>query len=885
MGNLKKSLLIAYIVVFFSICIIPIVVFPFLQNSEMIEKKELSAAPSLIKDGMINTDFSSECNSYISDHFPFRTVLLFVSNHMLSDVFKSPVGNVVTGRDGWLFYEDTVADYTGTNAMSEDELNSIIITLDLMNEQVEANGGHFVFAPVPNKNSIYSQFMPDFYIHDRNNNLDRLYTKLATSDIHYVNLKNKILQAVSFNDTSYNDPLVTYYHKKDSHWNNLGAEIGYNSIMESIDNDFTPVDYSYTTSYSWDGDLEKLLYPKWWSKDLQYNMEYQLAPYEFVTPTPYDSTEAMLADLMSDKEENDSTIVTKHTDTDTMSELYMIRDSFGRAILPYMINQYDLATFVRTNCPYIATLHEGCDVVYEIVERNLGNITATAPYMYAPQRDDVVIPKAQYTSDNNCIFASDEGYAFRLYGTIDRNILGKDSRIYVLLTNDNYSYTFEAFPIHEQSLPDSYADGTAGYSLMLDSNSIISGDYEVSIISGEYMTDCLADITINGAQAPIDEEVIEEVEEVDIPIFNEHDYSDASGYDLILEQSAIIYNNTAIHINDNINDLLSSLGNMSAPSITVESCIAGTNANEYYYPSLTLSTLEDGTIFSIDVKDNGYHGDTPVTTIGITLGSLAKEIDTLIGSDYLVITDNPRCYTYSNDTIGIYYYCNINGIVSSISITDTGHQVASEEKSVSYTPLNNGKYVVENYTNNPTGWRITDGAYEYYDKYTGERVTGAIINGIPIAPDGSISHDADTIARIDVMMKARWVVDNNTLPTDTKEEKRLKVFKWILSFPYKQHRKLKAIYDTTGNLDVLFANDIFVYGSGDCVSESAALAFLFKEVGYNEVYFCHDTAHSWVMLDGHIYDPLFAEARDFEKNYDAVPYDYRKNPPHQILVP
>lgn len=898
MDKIRKSLQIIYIIIFFAVCITPLAMFPFVQNTDMIEKTELASVPHIFKNNSINTGFSSDCNDYINDHFPYRSEMLFASNHMLSDVFKSPSANVITGSRGWLFYEETADDYMGTNLMTDNELDSMVVTLSLINEQVSANGGHFVFAPVPNKNSIYSNFMPIFYPKAASGNLERLYTRLEKSDISYVNLKSKFLQAISFDNSSLNNPKVTYYHKKDSHWNNLGAELGYNTIMEAIDDDFIPSNLTYTASYFWDGDLEKLLYPKWGAKDLQYAMDYPLTPYEFIKPSVPMDTDTLLAELMSDKEENDSMIVTKHLDSPTESELYMVRDSFGRALLPFMINRYDTATFARTDCPYIATLNEGCDVVYEIVERNLNNVISTAPYMYAPLRDDIPYPDNMYLSVNNLAIATDEGYAYRIYGTVDKEMSGNDARIYVRLTGSNASYIFEAFPIYESSLLGDNTNESLGYSLMLDSDEIVTGDYEVQVISGDKITDCLVTVSIDGINPSdsvsdddpdsiVNDEESAEVD-IEVPVYNSRDLTNLSGFDLILEKSAIIYNNTAIHLNDNIYDISASLGKLSAPTVSVESCITGTVAREYYYPSLTINTLEDGTIFSIEVKDNGYSGDVPATTEGITLGSTAKDISEAVGSDYLVISDNPTCYAYSDSDISIYYYFD-NNRVSDISITDTGYQVTNgstdSETSVGYTPLVNGSFVIENYTNNMTGWKLIDGVYQYYDRNTGERITGTVVNGISIAPDGSISHDANTIARIDVMMKARWVVESNTLPTDSLEEKRLKVFNWILSFPYKQHRKLNAIYQTTDNLDILFANDIFVYGSGDCVSESAALAFLFKELGYDDVYFCHDTGHSWVMLNGNVFDPLFAEARGFENNYDVIPEDYRRNPPHKIFIP
>ena len=38
------------------------------------------------------------------------------------------------------------------------------------------------------------------------------------------------------------------------------------------------------------------------------------------------------------------------------------------------------------------------------------------------------------------------------------------------------------------------------------------------------------------------------------------------------------------------------------------------------------------------------------------------------------------------------------------------------------------------------------------------------------------------------------------------------------------------------------------------------------------------------MLDGRIYDSVFAEAKSFSNNYNAVPTDYRSNPVVRLRI-
>ena len=176
-----------------------------------------------------------------------------------------------------------------------------------------------------------------------------------------------------------------------------------------------------------------------------------------------------------------------------------------------------------------------------------------------------------------------------------------------------------------------------------------------------------------------------------------------------------------------------------------------------------------------------------------------------------------------------------------------------------------------------TGWQIVESCYCLFDRSSTKKVFGKTVDGISIDKNGNAVLTSWSSSKISVMMKAHKVMLNVTNPTDTMEEKRLKCFNWILSLPYRQYRKLNSMYKTAG-WEMTFANDIFDRGQGCCVSQSAAAAFLFREIGYTDVYVCHDTGHAWLMIGDRLYDPVFAEAKSFSRNYNVIPYDYRKNP-------
>ena len=184
-----------------------------------------------------------------------------------------------------------------------------------------------------------------------------------------------------------------------------------------------------------------------------------------------------------------------------------------------------------------------------------------------------------------------------------------------------------------------------------------------------------------------------------------------------------------------------------------------------------------------------------------------------------------------------------------------------------------------------TGWQEIDGNFYCFDRITGKLVTDTTINKIKVDKTGKAVNLTDYgRKRIEIMMKAHQKVLELTDPSDTMEEKRLKVFNWeVFEHPYWVWRLLANYWQTTDEWDVLFADDIFTKGRGCCVSDSTCCAFMFLEIGYKNIYVCHDGRHGWFTVNGRLYDPLFAE-NVWSVNYDADYMDYREFPKGRIRI-
>ncbi|MBR6336335.1 MAG: hypothetical protein IKR76_01240, partial [Ruminococcus sp.] len=355
---MNKAFKIIYAALFFGVCAAPLIAMPFAASNEQLEKRELSPAPKLIEQGSLNTDFSTQAEAWYNDRLPFRARVLEAAGMIKSEVFGAPVANVITGKDGWLFFEGSAADYIDSNAMSSYQLEATAVTLSLIEENVKSKGGSFLFVPMPNKAEVYDEYMPANYVKADSNNYSRLLERLKAHGVSVLDMK----QIMRDNKNA------GIYHKRDTHWNYLGALIGYNAIMDGLSHEHKTYDsIQYEVKNDWQGDLEKLLYPNDPGYDEQYHFDIEYDEFRFTMPPTAKDTAESLALFMSDKEQGDMRIRTQKLKPAGSGSLYMVRDSFGRALLPFMIDNYDTAFLERRTVPNMNSVPQNGDMVYEIV--------------------------------------------------------------------------------------------------------------------------------------------------------------------------------------------------------------------------------------------------------------------------------------------------------------------------------------------------------------------------------------------------------------------------------------------------------------------------------------------------------------------------------------
>lgn len=119
------------------------------------------------------------------------------------------------------------------------------------------------------------------------------------------------------------------------------------------------------------------------------------------------------------------------------------------------------------------------------------------------------------------------------------------------------------------------------------------------------------------------------------------------------------------------------------------------------------------------------------------------------------------------------------------------------------------------------------------------------------------------------LQRAQAVVARITNESMTKEQKLKICFDYVKNaYP---EIKPRIPHYTGMDWPVVYANDMFVRGAGNCCSYAAAFAYMAKAIGYEEVYCCNSGGHGWAEIDGLVYDPEWSKWHHVY-NYFALSY-------------
>ena len=258
--------------------------------------------------------------------------------------------NVYVGHDGWMFYGGTIKDYTETCTYSDNRLNFLAKKLIERQNFCEENGIKLYFVVTPNKNSVYPEYMATEGVEmAENRTVDVILNYLSeNTEVNVIDCRDGLFAAKE------QYPDENLYYKLDTHWNNHGGFAAYTQIMEAVSKDFpSAVTYKredYQIDYFESYMKDEAYYLGWYDTLTEQGPVYTLknqktatmtyrkdsGPYgEFIHAYIHENGYRDKTDYCSFKNENVS----------DAPSVYVIRDSFGIALVPFISDSFSESTF------------------------------------------------------------------------------------------------------------------------------------------------------------------------------------------------------------------------------------------------------------------------------------------------------------------------------------------------------------------------------------------------------------------------------------------------------------------------------------------------------------------------------------------------------------
>ncbi|PID75826.1 MAG: hypothetical protein CSA20_03670 [Deltaproteobacteria bacterium] len=214
------------------------------------EKRSLAMLPALPENLSEISDYFSEINKYLQDHFGLREVFIHRYERELAKRFDtaSLSSKVLKGLDDWYFLDDfgLVNDFFGHTPLSDKELDAWVQEMQKRHSWLKQQGIRYLHVLAPNKQSIYPQYLM------KNGRQLQGVTRFNQLQKHL---------SVAFPDyiVDVHAALVSrsgegqLYFKKDSHWNKKGAYFAYLEIVKKLSQWFP--EQTFRADFAFDADV------------------------------------------------------------------------------------------------------------------------------------------------------------------------------------------------------------------------------------------------------------------------------------------------------------------------------------------------------------------------------------------------------------------------------------------------------------------------------------------------------------------------------------------------------------------------------------------------------------------------------------------------------
>src|SRR4051812_34660041 len=193
-----------------------------------VENRDLAPFPDLERSWRGAVAYAAGIEVWFEDHFGFRARLVrWYGESRLFWLGVSPSSSVLDGHDGWFFYADDGAleDFTNESLLSEAAIAGWRETIVRAQRWCRAYGLTYIFTVLPDKHAVYPEEFPS-----------------SVRQLQPTSRMDQVLNAVSDTAAAVDvRPALAHaksreriYQLTDTHWNDRGAFVAYQQIIEAV---------------------------------------------------------------------------------------------------------------------------------------------------------------------------------------------------------------------------------------------------------------------------------------------------------------------------------------------------------------------------------------------------------------------------------------------------------------------------------------------------------------------------------------------------------------------------------------------------------------------------------------------------------------------------
>lgn len=287
----------AFLVICGIFLLLPILFFNWKPDQVSATENRMLAEPISLSSGI--SAYMESLDDCVNDRIGFREHLVRLYRNLMVHTFKIG-GEVIIGKDGWLFYHEDIPDYTGAN-IDLKQIDYQVSILREISDWCKQRDITFVFMIGPNKSTVYSQYMPDYLIPAETTRMDILVERLNQAGVLTICPKGDLLE---------NRDSEELYAKLDTHWNQFGAFYALDALCEHLNLETPRLEIN--SSYSCTGDLKNMLNVSSYPSESKWT---EIKPYE---------------NARVEKKEDSLDLVIHSSDG---KKFVCYRDSFGKALV------------------------------------------------------------------------------------------------------------------------------------------------------------------------------------------------------------------------------------------------------------------------------------------------------------------------------------------------------------------------------------------------------------------------------------------------------------------------------------------------------------------------------------------------------------------------